>query len=212
MKRKSNSAAGRGLPSQGEQGSRYQLDPYRRYGNRRQLSVEPNLYHNTPFPTPLEARWARFFDLLQVRWAYNPRIDQLGKPLPFWLAFAEGMQCHYKAGFPEERGMWMAISASEPDAATKLRLRNLASVSQHWVHLLVGEPQPGFGVWSWRLSRHTTIDGRYGVADLQLNWMCPENFPTVPEGCSAAFDTDFNRTIGRDGHTTIERAFQAMGP
>ena len=38
MKRKGNSAAGRGLPSQGEQG-RYQPDPYSRNGNQR-LAVE----------------------------------------------------------------------------------------------------------------------------------------------------------------------------
>jgi hypothetical protein len=142
-----------------------------------------------------------------VRWVFNPRIDQLGRPLPFWLAFTEGMQCHYKAGFPEERGLWVAISASEPDAATMLRLRNLASQSNHWTHLLVGEPQPGFGVWSWRLSQRVTIDGRYGVADLELSWMCPENFLTIPEGCCASFDTDFNRTVGHDSPTAVERAF-----
>jgi hypothetical protein len=128
----------------------------------------------------------------------------LGDPLPFWLAFAESAQCHYPAGYPQERGLWVAISASEPDAALKLRLRNLASQSDHWVHLLVGEPQPLLQVWSWRLSQHTTIDGRHEVADLASNWMREENF--------TSFTTDFAfNTIGGD-HTTVERAFAAMGP
>jgi hypothetical protein len=163
-----------------------------------------------PFPTEIEARWARFFDLLRVRWVYNPRIDQLGRALPFWLAFTEEIQSHYQEGFPEERGLWVAISATAPDATTKLRLRNLASQSNHWVHLLVGEPRPGFGIWSWRLSRRGTIDGEHDVADFELY------HAGSPKTAGFVVDFAFN-TISCDGgddgdRPFIERAFEAMGP
>jgi hypothetical protein len=170
---------------------------------------KPTFYNNVPFPTELEARWARFFDLLRVRWVFNPRIDQLGRALPFWLAFTEEIQSHYRQGIPEERGLWVAISPSEPDAATKLRCRNLASQSNHWVHLLVGEPQPGFCVWSWRLSQRITIDGRHNVADFELY------HAGSPKTAGFVVDFAFN-TIDCDGgddgdRPFIERAFQAMG-
>jgi hypothetical protein len=188
-------------------------DPYNGNGDQRQLAVDgakTTRHRNTNFPTALEARWARFFDLLQVRWIYNLRIDQLGPGLPFWLAFQEGIQSHYKAGFPEERGLWVAISASEPDAALKLRLRNLASQSNHWVHLLVGEPRPGFGVWSWRLSRQITIDGRHNVADFDLY------HAGSPVTAGFVIDFAFNTIGGAGGdygdRPFIERAFAAMGP
>jgi hypothetical protein len=160
--------------------------------------------------TALEAKWAQFFDLLNVKWEYNLRIDQLGPRLPFWLPFREGIQSHYKQGYPEERGLWVAVSAIEPDAATKLKCRNLASQSDHWVHLLVGEPRPSFGVWSWRLSQRITIDGRHNVADFELYHA---GSPTT-----AGFVVDFAfNTIGCDGgddgdRPFIERAFEAMGP
>jgi hypothetical protein len=164
----------------------------------------PTRYRNATFPTPLEARWAEFFDLLKICWEYNPRIDQLGRPLPFWLAFSEWAQCYYPAGYPEERGMWVDISPTEPDPALKLRLRNLASQSDHWTYLIIGAPQPRFEVWSWRLSKGITIDGRHELADLKSNWMRIEDY--------TSFTTDFAfNTIGGD-HTTVERAFLAMAP
>jgi hypothetical protein len=207
-----NSAAGQGLPSQGEQGSNRPA-PYKRSKEKSLLAVDkkkPTRYRNTTFPTALEAHWARFFDLLHIRWSHNLRIDQLGRPLPFWLPFREEIQSVYEAGYPAERGLWVAISASEPDAALKLRLRNLASQSDHWVHLLVGEPQPGFQVWSWRLSQRITIDARQSVADFELY------HDVSPMTAGFVVDFAFN-TIGCDegdhgDRPFIERAFAAMGP
>jgi hypothetical protein len=44
------------------------------------LGAKSTRYRNITFPTALEAKWAEFFDLLKIRWAYNLRIDQLGRP------------------------------------------------------------------------------------------------------------------------------------
>jgi hypothetical protein len=99
---------------------------------------------NEPSPSALEVRWGRFFSLLRVRSTYDPTEyhSELGQPLPFFLAFSSGG--HYAQGIPSERGLWVAVSASAPDRAMYERLRDLARQSGHWVHLLVGEPQPGF--------------------------------------------------------------------
>ena len=100
-----------------------------------------------------------------------------------------------------ERGLWVAVSACVPDNAMHDRLRDLAARSGHWVHLLVGEPQPGFEVWSWRQSEHINIDGKHGVADIATDWL---NYDWSK---GSAFDVDFAaHTVGR--HSDIANAFR----
>jgi hypothetical protein len=142
--------------------------------------------------TLLEARWARFFDLLQVRW-------ESGWPLPFWLPFT--FQSEYARGFPPERGLWVGVSEFAPNDEMCQRYRDVALQSGHWTHLLVGQPQPGFQVWSWRLGDGRNIDGRYGVADVELTWENQDNF--------SCFDIDFTFNTIPSG-IAVQKAFRAM--
>ncbi len=149
--------------------------------------------------TALEARWAKFFDLLNVNWV-------LGWPLTFWLPFNGSSLGDYPHGFPTQRGLWVAVSEFAPNDEMCARLRDLAARSGHWTHLLVGEPQPGFEVWSWRQSDCINIDGRHGVADFEQCW----EYPWVG---GTSFDLDFAiNTVGASGPSriSVQRAFQLM--
>jgi hypothetical protein len=146
------------------------------------------------FPTRLETRWARFFDLLQIPWME-------GWPLPFWLPFDGDWE--YPRGFPNRKGLWVGVSEFPPNDEMRARCRAVAQYTGHWTHLLVGEPQPGFEVYSWRISeRGINIDGRYGVADLELTW---ENFDNF-----SCFDIDFSFNTVPGGSTDVRNAFAMM--
>jgi hypothetical protein len=144
-------------------------------------------------PTSLERRWARFFDLLQIPWTS-------GWPLPFWLPFDGGWE--YPGGFPNVKGLWVGVSEFPPSDEMRQIFREVAHKSGHWVHLLVGEPQPGFEVYSWRKSHRLDIDGQYGVADLELTW---ENFDNF-----SCFDIDFSFNTVPGTSRNVRNAFLAM--
>jgi hypothetical protein len=140
-------------------------------------------------------RWARFFNLLNVPW-------MAGWPLPFWLPFNGSCPGDYPRGFPDLKGLWVGVSEFAPSDEMRARLRLVAAVSGHWTHLLVGEPQPGFEVWSWRISERGNIDGRCRVADLELTWENHRNF--------SCFDIDFSFNTVPGGSTDVRNAFRAM--
>jgi hypothetical protein len=87
------------------------------------------------------------------------------------------------------------------------RLYDLAGRSGHWVHLLVGEPQPGFHVWSWRQSERLNVIGKHGIANIETCWL------EYDWSKGSIFDVDFAaHTIGLDGpHSSgVARAFRAI--
>jgi hypothetical protein len=168
----------------------------------------PKYYHadtyNTESPrtlavglsTPLEARWARFFDLLGVPWVP-------GWPLRFWLPFDGSEPGDYPRGFPNLKGLWVGVGEFPPSDEMRAQLREVARVSGHWCHLLIGPPRPGFEVWSWRLGDGRNIDGERGIADLVLTDDNQDSF------CCNCFNVDFAiNTVPSGGN--VRRALEAV--
>ena len=146
--------------------------------------------------TPLEARWAKFFDLLNVPWV-------LGWPLPFWLPFDGSSLGDYPRGFPTQKGLWVAVGEFSPSDEMRQRCRDVAARSGHWTHFLVGNPQPGFEVWSWRVSERINVDGRCEVSDFEKCW----NPPWVG---GSIFDVDFFVHTVPGTSSDVCAAFQTM--
>jgi hypothetical protein len=75
-------------------------------------------YKGYKFRSRLEARWGVFFDVLRVRWAYEPQGFELGPGscyLPdFWVAIRPEDQSPYPQGSPPERGFWVEIKSVDP--------------------------------------------------------------------------------------------------
>lgn len=53
-------------------------DQYRLFGERLHIEAKPTNYRGHLFRSRLEARWAVFFDSLQIRWRYEPAAFDLG--------------------------------------------------------------------------------------------------------------------------------------
>jgi hypothetical protein len=49
------------------------------------IKAHPTKYSGTLFRSRLEARWAAFFDLAELRWQYEP-VDLVGWVPDFWLS------------------------------------------------------------------------------------------------------------------------------
>jgi hypothetical protein len=159
------------------------------------------------FASELEMRWEVFFDALDVRWSYRPKIylptGVRFEPLPqFWLAFSMNAQFPYRDGIPQERGLWVGVSPVPPDAETKWRYQLMARLSRHWVHLLVGKPADGFEAWSWRFSERYRFDALHSIADLSLRRL------GLSHHHGSAFDIDFMMHTVGDAACDLDLAFK----
>lgn len=93
-------------------------------------AIETN-YKGYRFRSRLEARWAVFFDALQIEWQYEPEgfeLDELGRYLPdFYLPNING-------------GLWVEIKALKPTEAERNKLIAVANLTSKKATFRVGEP------------------------------------------------------------------------
>lgn len=86
------------------------------------------VYNEYRFRSRLEARWAVFFDALDVEYEYEPEGYQLpsGGYLPdFWLP---QLQC------------WIEIKAETPNSRELKLAAELSGETKHWVDIVYGQP------------------------------------------------------------------------
>jgi hypothetical protein len=89
-------------------------------------------YAGCRFRSRLEARWAVFFDFLNIKWEYEKEGFELpsGRYLPdFWLPM---LNC------------WLEIKPKEPSATEARLCEELAEKGKYDVHCFCGLP-PGYG-------------------------------------------------------------------
>ena len=97
--------------------------------NTIQLRVLPTTYHNIKFRSRLEARWAAYFDMIGVKWQYEPEGYQLdcGNYCPDFLC--------------EKGSFFVEVKPTEEECeATKNKLRSLARMTGKNVYCVVGPP------------------------------------------------------------------------
>lgn len=119
------------------------------------LTALPTSYAGVQFRSRLEARWAVFFDELQLTWEYEPE----GFELP------DG-DCYLPDFWLPQLGTWYEVKGQEPTAAELERLRLLALVTDKRAALAHG----GF---TWRPGWHEFEPGHPqcgAVERLHLVW------------------------------------------
>lgn len=86
-------------------------------------------YQGYNFRSRLEARWAKFFDHLKIKWSYEPEGFDLGNGLrylpDFWLA---------------DWKMWVEIKPDSIDDVTREKARRLVQHSGYPVYCTEGMP------------------------------------------------------------------------
>lgn len=115
----------------------------------------PTLYGEHFFRSQLEARWAVFFDALNLPWKYERQGYDLGGPgwyLPdFWLPR------------PSERyplaGHWFEIKGQKPTDAEIAKVIALARQTKHTAFLMVGLPGTYYHFWAHNSGNHGWRDG-----------------------------------------------------
>lgn len=94
-------------------------------------------YKGHRFRSRLEARWAIFFDALEIPWEYEKEGYALpsGPYLPdFWLP--------YNCGQPG-CGHWVEIKPCDPSPLEMKKLADLARLTGHRAYCFCGQPWPG---------------------------------------------------------------------
>ena len=98
-------------------------------------------YKGYRFRSRLEARWAVFFDAMDVAYAYEPEGYSVGGSgyLPdFWIPIQHPDHSHYPSA-----GYWLEIKPIPltPDQHEKCKV--LAARTGHYTCILAGQPWPG---------------------------------------------------------------------
>lgn len=99
-------------------------------------------YKGYRFRSRLEARWAVFFDKLDIAWEYEKEGYDLGETgwyLPdFWLPFYG----NDRRGYPQHRnsGYWVEIKGAEPTQTEQNKVLALAKQGPHVIWLFIGDP------------------------------------------------------------------------
>ena len=111
-------------------------------------------YKGYHFRSRLEARWAKFFDILGIKWVYEPEgfkhRDTWYLP-DFWVKYPDEDQYPYPIGKPPERGVYVEIKGQQPTKAELDKCFLLAKYSHHWVIMIAGSCGVGeFEGYSWR--------------------------------------------------------------
>lgn len=141
-------------------------------GDKLNTNAIETKYKGFKFRSRLEARWAVFFDALQIRWEYEPEGYTLSSGvyyLPdFYLPFVNS-------------GVWIEVkpmhSSAESVKTASLKLNNLVNTTQTMGMLVTGDPV-------------TNVELAYGSVDVipySWNMMWPndgEDFPYLFCECS----------------------------
>ena len=108
----------------------------------RQIKALPSFYAGVKFRSRLEARWARYFDLIGVDWQYEPEGYELpsGNYCPDFLCNDSRLQAFYVEVKPDEQGK----------SLVQQRLIDLCRMLTTTVVCVVGNPSLN-GYWSCEL-------------------------------------------------------------
>lgn len=93
-------------------------------------------YRGYRFRSRLEARWAVFFDALEIRWDYEPEGFELGGGAMYLPDFFLHSRQHSRPG----SGYWVEIKGQEPTAREIESMRQLCMRSDHNGYIFSGLP------------------------------------------------------------------------
>lgn len=102
--------------------------------SRRGINAIETDYEGYRFRSRTEARWAVFFDALEIEWEYEPEGFHLGKHrryLPDFLLPTIGVN-----------GTWLEVKGQDPTAAEERRCQDLANGTGQRVLLAIRTPFP----------------------------------------------------------------------
>jgi hypothetical protein len=112
--------------------------------NYYRIKAKPSFYGGTWFRSRLEAIWARYFDLLHVRWVYEPTCVSLpsGPYKPDFILFDY-----------DNRGVFAEIKHEDywksDDFLGSQKLIEIVQKTQTNAYLLMGKPNPGMGHFTY---------------------------------------------------------------
>lgn len=132
------------------------------FSSNGRIRSTPTLYGGVTFRSQLEARWARFFDLVGVQWKYEPQGFAI-------LVRMDGAVVDAITYLPDfligtyKNSWWLEIKGREPTDQELVKCQSLALSTNMPVGLIRGgfwdEPK----VWTW--------DGGYDPFGLVWRWL-----------------------------------------
>lgn len=104
------------------------------------MNAIETVYRGYRFRSRLEARWAVFFDELEVEWQYEPEGFDLpsGRYLPDF--FVPMHKCWSLAQKYPGAGYWVEVKGKSPDQREVNLLCELAAATGHTSYLVIGQP------------------------------------------------------------------------
>jgi hypothetical protein len=154
-------------------------------------AIETN-YKGYRFRSRTEARWAVFFDALDIRWEYEKEGYELpsGRYLPdFYLP------CYGPLGY------WIEIKGNPPTTNELELLTELCDVNEEAGYLLCGTP--GDACRWWSISRRNTFKGR-AIGECAQEVTAHIRYAFFIEQCSP-----YGEGYWRDYFRHVDRAFEA---
>ena len=107
---------------------------------REQIKPIETHYKGYRFRSRLEARWAVFFDAIEIKWEYEKEgydLENLGGYLPdFWLPYPKNSSTCEIPG----SGHWLEVKGKEPTKKEISKLLELSRITKHSGFLVVGVP------------------------------------------------------------------------
>ncbi len=148
------------------------------------------LYDGIWFRSRLEARWAVFFNALQVPYEYEPEGSDLGVALggyliDFWLP---------------EQGVWVEIKPNRPTESERRKAHALAVSSGSRVCVFMGRefrlttPHPRLGVVGTWAERFPGVSSSPIEGENPAEWVeCPKCGPTITGPSDYAYGLECKR-------------------
>lgn len=103
-------------------------------------------YRGYNFRSRLEARWAVFFDELDIEWQYEPEGFELPDGTRYLPDFHINQQGVYSIG-KHTYGPWFEVKGTEPTSGEILKMQELCDSLSSYGFLVWG--QPGDDNWVW---------------------------------------------------------------
>ena len=105
------------------------------------------VYKGHRFRSRLEARWAVFFDAMNIKWEYEPEGYDLGEAgcyLPDFFLYYEPREYLYTTTdglpMPTNSGHWVETKPVRPSEDEKAKMVALSGLTKHSGIILVGAP------------------------------------------------------------------------
>ena len=167
-------------------------------------------YAGYRFRSRLEARWAVFFDVMNIKWEYEKEGYDLGGDLgyylpDFWLPVPPDFNF---TGYPNA-GIWLEVKGQEPTAEEESKMQALSMLTMHHGMIVYGLPGEHEYFWTHRNSQTGRSDPDFmgGPMDIAigLSMVCDSPYGSVSEAVMAAKQARFehgDRAAGRQGRIT----------